>query len=139
MPGGNHRTDTVTTYPLRRRLGLPGVEESGQPWTKGDVRIGSDVWIGRGAKILGGVEIGHGAVIAAWSIVTSDVPPYTVVAGVPARPLRTRFSEPVIEALLRIRWWDWTVEQVTERADDLTSTDLEAFVRRYDPEPERAA
>ncbi len=133
MPGGNHRTDTVTTFPIRRRFGLPGFEEAGQPWTKGDVEIGSDVWIGRGAKILGGVTIGHGAVVAAWSIVTKDVPPYTFVAGTPAREQRRRFPEEIVESLLRIAWWEWPDELVLERVDELTSTDLVAFTRRYDP------
>jgi acetyltransferase-like isoleucine patch superfamily enzyme len=132
VPGGNHRTDTVTTYPMRRRLGLPGVEESGQPWSKGDVVIGNDVWIGRGAKILGGLSIGDGAVVAAWSVVTRSVPPYTIVAGAPARAVRLRFSEEIVESLLRIRWWDWEDEVVLERIDELTSNDLVGFTRKYD-------
>lgn len=133
MPGGNHRMDTVTTYPIRRQLGLEGMEQSGQPWSKGDVVIGNDVWIGRGAKILGGVSIGEGAVVAAWSVVTRSVPPYTIVAGAPARVVRQRFSEEIIESLLRIRWWDWEEAVVLERIDDVTSNDLVAFTQKYDP------
>jgi len=133
MPGGNHRTDTVATYPFHRRFGLPGMEEAGQPWSKGDVVIGNDVWIGRGAKILGGVNIGDGAAVAAWSVVTKSVAPYTIVAGVPARAVRRRFSEEVIERLLRIRWWDWDEATVLERVAELASDDLEAFTQKYDP------
>jgi acetyltransferase-like isoleucine patch superfamily enzyme len=133
MPGGNHRIDTVTTYPIQRRYGLAGADEAGQPWSKGDVVIGNDVWIGYGAKILGGISIGDGAVVAAWSVVTKSVPPYTIVAGVPARPLRRRFDQEIIESLLRIRWWDWDDTVVLERIDDLTSNDLAAFTRKYEP------
>jgi len=133
MPGGNHRTDTVTTYPIQRQFCLEGMEQAGQPWSKGDVTIGNDVWIGRGAKILGGVTIGDGAVVAAWSVVTRSVPPYTVVGGVPARALRQRFSAEIVESLLRIRWWDWEDAVVLERVDELTSNDLTAFAQRYDP------
>jgi virginiamycin A acetyltransferase len=72
-------------------------------------------------------------VVAAWSVVSKDVAPYTVVAGAPARPVRKRFSEETIDSLLRIRWWDWEEEVVLERIDDLTSADLDAFTRKYDP------
>ncbi len=135
MPGGNHRTDTVTTYALRQHLVPDDVERVGEPWSKGDVEIGSDVWIGRGAKILGGVTIGDGAVVAAWSVVTKSVPPYTIVAGVPARAVRQRFSPEIVGSLLRIRWWDWDDAVVRERIDELTSADLAAFTQKYDPSP----
>ena len=86
----------------------------------------------RGAKILGGVTIGDGAVVAAWSVVTKSVLPYTIVAGVPARPVRQRFTAEIVERLLRIRWWDWEDAVVRERIDELTSDDLEAFTQKYD-------
>lgn len=135
MPGGNHRTDTVTTYALRQHLVPDNAERVGEPWSKGDVVIGSDVWIGRGAKILGGVTVGDGAVIAAWSVVTKDVSPYTIVAGVPARAVRQRFSREIVESLLRIRWWDWDDAVVRARIDELASTDLVAFTQKYDTSP----
>jgi acetyltransferase-like isoleucine patch superfamily enzyme len=133
MPGGNHRIDTVTTYPIQRRYGLAGAHQSGQPWSKGDVVIGNDVWIGRGAKILGGVSIGDGAVVAAWSVVTKSIAPYTVVAGVPARVIRRRFDDEIVESLLRIRWWNWSDDVVLEHVEELTSNDLAAFARKHDP------
>jgi acetyltransferase-like isoleucine patch superfamily enzyme len=141
MPGGNHRTDTVTTYPLLRRLRREGmgeadpesIEAAGQPWSKGDVVIGNDVWIGQGAKILGGLTIGDGAVVAAWSVVTKNVPPYAIVAGVPARVVRQRFSPETVASLLRIRWWEWEDGVIVERIDELTSPDLAAFIHKYDP------
>lgn len=140
MPGGNHRTDTVTTYPLRRRLNREGmgeadpdsIEAAGQPWSKGDVTIGNDVWIGQGAKILGGLSISDGAIVAAWSVVTKSVPPYTIVAGAPARVVRQRFPPEIVESLLRIRWWEWEDSVIVERIDELTSNDLEAFAEKYD-------
>ena len=135
MPGGNHRTDTVTTYNMRQRLVPDNRERVGEPWSKGDVEIGSDVWIGRGSKILGGVAIGDGAVVAAWSVVTKSIPPYTIVAGVPARPVRQRFSAEIVERLLRIRWWEWEDAVVLERIDELTGDDLEAFTQKFDLPP----
>lgn len=129
--GGNHRIDTVTTFPLRAVLELPGAFEDGTPWSKGDAVVGNDVWIGRGARILGGVTIGDGAVVAAYSVVTRDVPPYALVGGDPARHIRWRFEPDQIAALLRIAWWDWPDPLIVERADDLTSPDLGRFIERY--------
>jgi acetyltransferase-like isoleucine patch superfamily enzyme len=133
LPGGNHRVDTVASFPIERRLGLPGRAEIPDTWSKGDVVIGSDVWIGRGTHILGGVTIGHGAVVAAWSTVTRDIEPYGIAAGVPARQLRKRFDESTINALLRIAWWDWPEDLIRERAAELARPDVQAFVARYDP------
>ena len=79
---------------------------------KGDIVIGNDVWIGYEAVIMAGVTIGDGAVIGARAVVTKDVPPYTIVGGVPAKPIRRRFPEDVISDLLKIRWWDWPEEKI---------------------------
>jgi acetyltransferase-like isoleucine patch superfamily enzyme len=133
LPGGNHRLDTVASFPIERRLGLPGYTANPDTWSKGDVIIGSDVWIGRGVRILGGVTIGHGAVIAAWSTVTKDIEPYSIAAGVPAKQLRKRFDEPTIHALLRIAWWDWPENLIRARSTELASPDLLRFIARYDP------
>ena len=130
--GGNHRTDWVTTYPLRAALGLPGALEDGHPATKGDIVIGNDVWIGADARILSGVTIGDGAAIGLGAVVAADVRPYAVMAGNPAREVRRRFADETIEALRRIAWWDWPDELVAERVGDLCNPDVEAFVRRYD-------
>lgn len=141
MPGGNHRTDTVTTFPLHRRLNLPADPSlpSIDTGAEGDVSIGNDVWIGRGVKILGGVTIGDGAVVAAWSTVTRSIPPYAIAAGIPARVVRYRFPEDVIESLERIRWWEWPEDRVIDRAAELASTDIESFIERYDPARKAAA
>src|ERR1700694_3079477 len=88
MVGGNHRLDWVSTFPMRIIFNLPGALTDGHPATKGDVRIGNDVWIGRGSRILSGVTIGDGAAIGAYSVVSKDVRPYAVAVGVPAREVR---------------------------------------------------
>lgn len=99
----------------------------------GGVRLGSDVWVGRGASILPGVSISDGAVIAAYSVVTADVRPFAVVAGDPAREVKRRFDDSIVASLLRIRWWDWSEETVRERADDLSTEDVAGFIARHAP------
>lgn len=92
--------------------------------------IGSDVWIGDNVLIMGGITIGDGAVVGAGAIVTKNVAPYTVCAGVPAKPLRTRFCQEEVELLLRIRWWDWPVEKIKENR--VAFSDISRFLRRVD-------
>lgn len=96
------------------------------------VSIGNDVWIGHGAVVLPGVTIGNGAVVGANAVVTRDVPAYTIVAGVPAKPLRRRFPKAVANRIERLSWWDWPVEKLTEAAPDMQSMDIEAFLDRWE-------
>lgn len=134
LTGGNHRLDWVTTYPLHvQRGGYPNGTR-GHPTQPGPVIIGNDVWIGRAARILAGTHVGDGAVIGAYSVVTRDVAPYSVVAGVPARHLRYRFDAAVVESLHRIRWWEWSENTILERMDELCSPDVASFCARYDCE-----
>jgi acetyltransferase-like isoleucine patch superfamily enzyme len=128
MLGGYHGIDRVTTYPHRLVMGLPGAGEDGIPEIKGDTRIGSDVWVGTEAVIMSGVTIGDGAVVATGAVVMRDVPPFAVVVGNPARPVRWRFSEEQREALMRIRWWDWPRERVIEAVPLLASEDIDGFI-----------
>lgn len=111
----NHTLSSLSTYPFPiffEEWGLNG-RDVAQAWdNKGDIVIGNDVWIGYEAVILAGVTIGDGAVIGARAVVTRDVPPYTIVGGVPAKPIRKRFPQEVVEALLEIRWWDWEEERI---------------------------
>ena len=108
--GGEHNVDWVTTYPFNKLL--PSASHyPGHPKTKGDVVIGNDVWIGRGALILSGVTIANGAVIGAHSVVTKDVPHFSITAGNPARHIRYRFSEETIQSLERMAWWDWPLKR----------------------------
>jgi acetyltransferase-like isoleucine patch superfamily enzyme len=128
MDGGNHRIDWITTFPLRAVYGLDGAYADGHPATKGDIQIGSDVWIGRGARVMSGVTIGDGAVVAAYSVVTRDVRPYAIVAGVPASERKRRFSDEQIDALLEIAWWDWPMERIMASAPILCDGRIEEFV-----------
>lgn len=133
MVGGNHRTDWVTTFPIRVIFGLPGALADGHPATKGHVRIGNDVWIGRGSRILSGVTIGDGAVIGAYSVVTKDVRPYAITVGVPGREARRRFSDVQVDALLRIQWWQWPTEKVLAEVGALNGGPIDEFIARFDP------
>ena len=133
LVGGNHPVEWVSTFPFRARLGLPGAYEDGIPATKGDIVIGNDVWIGWGATVLSGVTIGNGAVVAANATVTKDVRPYAIVVGNPAKEIGRRFSDEQVEALLRIRWWDWPTAKVREHVDLLSQPDIDAFIARFDP------
>lgn len=122
--GGEHNSSWVTTFPLRIAFGLPGANEDGHPASKGNTTIGNDVWIGYRATVLSGVHIGDGAVVGAGSVIASDVPPYAIVAGNPAKVLRYRFEQDVIEKLMAVKWWDWPIEKILERTCDLCSSNL---------------
>jgi phosphonate metabolism protein (transferase hexapeptide repeat family) len=93
--------------------------------------IGHDTWIGHGAIVMPGLTVGNGAVIGAGSVVTKDVAPWTIVAGNPARMIRRRFTPDVAEAMERIRWWDWSHDELRERMADLAGN-IEAFITTYD-------
>jgi acetyltransferase-like isoleucine patch superfamily enzyme len=126
--GANHRVDWFSTYPFGHihDTTFPKVQKDhGHPATKGDVTIGNDVWIATNAVIMSGVRIGDGAVIGAYSIVTKDVPPYTIVAGNPAKQIRKRFSDDVIHKLLELKWWDKSDSEINEISDILCSNDIE--------------
>ncbi|MEL7466314.1 MAG: CatB-related O-acetyltransferase [Pseudomonadota bacterium] len=129
--GGEHDPAAISTFPFGEFLD-PSLG-SAHEFAKGDVVIGSDVWIGRGATILSGANIGDGAIVAAGAVVTGAVAPYEIVGGVPARTIRSRFSEAEVAALLRIRWWDWPDEKVRAEAPALMARDIGAFIARHDP------
>lgn len=113
----NHALGSLSTYTFPiffEEWGLD-VKNITSAWdNKGDIIIGNDVWIGFEAVILSGVTIGDGAIIGARAVVTKDVPPYTIVGGVPARPIRKRFSEEVISKLSGLQWWNWSEERIRE-------------------------
>ena len=134
MIGGNHPLHWVSTFPFRARFELDGAYVDGSPESNGDIVIGSDVYVGREARILSGVSIGDGAVIGAHAVVARDVRPYAVVVGNPAREVRRRFTDEQVERLLRLRWWDWPEERVLQAVPLLSSGDIEAFLDRYDVE-----
>lgn len=126
MNDANHQMNAVTTFPFYTLEGwdMAPPASSDLPF-KGDTVIGNDVWIGENAVILPGVHIGDGAIIGANSVVGSDVAPYTVVAGNPAKPLRKRFDDDLIGLLLQFKWWDKSVEEIQSLIPILTCGDLE--------------
>lgn len=131
MNGANHALTGFSTFPFNIFGG--GWEEGFVPETalvsRGDTVIGNDVWIGRGATFLPGVTVGDGAIIAAKSVVASDVPPYAVAAGNPARPIRMRFDDKTIDALEEIAWWNWPVKKITENLDAIRGANLKKLRR----------
>jgi len=131
ITGGIHPVQWVSLYPFRIKWGMDGAYEDGMPTSNGDVEIGSDVWIGTGALILSGVSIGHGAVIAARAVVSRNVPPYAIAAGVPARVVRYRHTQEQIRRLLEIAWWNWPDERIREAVPLLLSTRVEEFLQLY--------
>lgn len=126
MNGANHQMNAVSTFPFYTLEGWdmnpPGTADLP---LKGDTVVGNDVWIGQNAVILPGVHIGDGAIIGANCVVGSDVSPYTIVAGNPARKLRKRFDDELIEMLLAWKWWDKPIEEINSLIPILTSSDLE--------------
>lgn len=115
--GANHTMRSLSTYPFPiffEEWGLDRGDIAGAWDNKGGLIIGSDVWIGFEAVILSGVTIGDGAVVGARAVVTRDVPPYTIVGGVPARPIRKRFPDHVISRLLELSWWNWPEDRIRE-------------------------
>lgn len=127
MNGANHQMNAVSTYPFYIMEGWE--QDAPAPSDlplKGDTVVGNDVWIGQNATILPGIHIGDGAIIGLNSTVTRDVEPYTIVAGNPARPVRKRFDDELIELLERLRWWDRPVEEINALIPLLCSSDLNA-------------
>jgi acetyltransferase-like isoleucine patch superfamily enzyme len=127
IASGEHNYAGVASFPFHAHFLHLGVERD--TFSKGDVRIGNDVWIGARATILSGVQIGDGAVIAAGAVVVGDVPPYAIVGGVPARIIKYRFSEAIIRDLLAIRWWDWSDDVVRRHVDDFY-LDVSEFIEK---------
>jgi acetyltransferase-like isoleucine patch superfamily enzyme/SAM-dependent methyltransferase len=117
--GEKHHLNRVTTYPLRFLLLQPETLINEEATTKGHTQIGNDVWIGQGATILSGVSIGDGAVIEAETVVTQNVPAYTVVVGNPGKVIQHRFKEETIQHLLNLQWWDWPIEKILANIDFL--------------------
>lgn len=129
MNGANHQLAGLSTYPF---------QIFGQGWEtvrlapgdlpyKGDTILGNDVWIGYEALIMPGIKIGNGAIVASRSVVTTDVPAYTVVGGNPAKPIKTRFSPAEIARLEALAWWDWPIDKITQQLPAIVSGDLKAL------------
>jgi acetyltransferase-like isoleucine patch superfamily enzyme len=130
--GGMHRSDWVSCIHVHRKNG-EWVWPEGAMQSKGPIVIGSDVLVTFEALIMSGVTIGHGAIVLPRAVVVSDVQPYEIVGGNPARHVKWRFDEPTREALLRIAWWDWPDEKVARLRHEIDSPDVQGFVERHDP------
>ena len=125
--GGHHRSDWVSQYPFPVFLD-EAKHIQGYGGTRGDVRIGNDVWLASGCTILSGVTVGDGAVVAARSVVSRDVAPYSIVAGNPARHIRYRFDQETREALIASAWWTWPESEVRQVVHLLCSNDPSEFL-----------
>lgn len=126
MNGAHHVIDAISAYPFAifGQGWETAMKDKHYPF-KGDTEIGNDVWIGYKAVIMPGVKIGDGAIIAAYSLVTHDVAPYSIVGGHPATLIRKRFSADRIQKLLKIKWWTWDLDKITRNVHHLTATDVE--------------
>lgn len=120
----NHTLDALSTYPfpLFEEWETGDIKEA---WdNNGDIIIGNDVWVGYEAVIRQGVRIGDGAIIGTRALVTKDVAPYTIVGGVPAKEIKKRFDQSTIDALQRIKWWDWPINKIKRHAKDIITGNL---------------
>lgn len=126
----NHTLSSLSTYPFPiffEEWDLE-IKDITKAWdNKGDIVIGNDVWIGYEAVILAGVTIGDGAVIGTRAVVTKDVPPYTIVGGIPAKPIKKRFPQETIDALLKIKWWGWDKKHIAQQISHLQSGNISAL------------
>lgn len=127
MNGANHGQQGFTTYPFKifghQFAGLPLLSEN-----KGDTIIGNDVWIGNDVTFMPGIKVGDGAIIASKSVVTKDVEPYSIVGGNPAQIIRKRFSDEVIDKLLEIKWWNWSIDKIAHHGSLLLDNNLDNLV-----------
>ena len=126
MNGGNHLTSAISAFPfdIFGNGWENAMEHKSYPY-KGDIKIGNDVWIGYNATIMAGVSIGDGAIIATNATVVNDVKPYSIVGGNPAKEIKMRFTEEEVSKLLRLKWWDWDINKITENIQNLTENNFE--------------
>lgn len=129
MNGANHKLSGFSTFPfyIFGNGWEKAMPQAGELPYKGDTVIGNDVWIGYKALIMPGVNIGNGAIISSRSVVTSDVPAYTVVGGNPAKVIKKRFTDETIAILEELSWWNWSVEKITQNITAIMSSDIEAL------------
>ena len=126
MNGANHATDGFSTFPFCA-FGNEWQDVPLTPDYKGDTVIGHDVWIGYNVIVMPGVQIGDGAIIASGAVVTKDVEPYCIVGGNPAKLIRKRFNDETISRLIKLAWWDWPFDKITQYAQAIATGDESLF------------
>lgn len=131
MNGSNHAMDGISTYPFKV-FGGAWANAPMNVVSKGDTVIGNDVWIGNSVTIMQGIKIGDGAIIDTNSLVTKDVPPYTIVGGNPAKIIRHRFDAETINFLLQLKWWDWDFEELAKHIDLISTGQIDALKKIYE-------
>ncbi len=127
----NHTLNSLSTYPFpifrdewNEKFNVTDAWDN-----KGDIAIGNDVWIGYEAAIMAGVAIGDGAIIGTRALVTKDVPPYAIVGGIPAKLIRSRFEDSIIQRLLKLQWWNWDVEKISANLLHIQHADIDSLER----------
>ena len=131
----NHTLNSLSTYPFPIFADTWGLDWNHvtDAWdNKGDIVIGNDVWIGYEAVIMQGVHIGDGAIVGARAVVTRDIPPYTIVGGVPAKEIRKRFEPNTVETLLQIQWWNWPYEKIQRHLPDIMNGNIHELFQNSD-------
>ncbi|MEJ8474150.1 DapH/DapD/GlmU-related protein [Roseibium algae] len=132
---GNHATWRASQHHFTYRAAaydLGSDDEEFFQWRKDDwVTIGHDVWIGHNVTVLAGVTIGTGAIVGAGAVVSKDVPPYTIVGGVAAKPIKRRFTDAQEQGLMDVAWWDWSHADLKERLPDFRNLPIDAFIEKY--------
>lgn len=126
IPGGLHPLGRVSSFPFMRRWNLEELDSA--VGRRGPIIIGADVWLCTGSTIMSGVNVGVGAVVASRAVVTSDVPPYAIVGGVPARAMGARFEPETVERLLRTRWWEWPEQEIYDVIELMNSDRVQDFL-----------
>ncbi len=129
MSGANHHMDGLSTFPFKV-FGNGWEKALPEKWKeRGDTVVGNDVWLGYEALVMPGIHIGDGAIVGSRALVAGDVPPYAIVGGNPARVIRQRFTDVIINRLLAVRWWDWPPEKITRNVHLISGGDVEALER----------
>ena len=130
---GNHRMSSLSTYPFPLFFEEWDLDKNNvtNAWdNEGDIIIGNDVWIGYEAVIMQGVKIGDGAIIGTRAVVTKDVPPYTIVGGIPAKEIKKRYSAETIKKFIQIQWWNWDENTIKSNLQNIMNGDIDKFIEK---------